>query len=71
MVGAAAAKIPESLVQQLKPGGRMIIPVGPDGGAQQLVQVDKHLDGNVEATAIMGVRYVPLVQGLSADKREF
>ena len=38
-VGAAAASLPLQLVQQLRVGGRMIVPVGPDGGAQYLLQV--------------------------------
>ena len=38
-VGAAASEIPRALLAQLKVGGRMIVPVGPEGGAQDLVQV--------------------------------
>jgi len=58
-VGAAAPELPESLVQQLKPGGRMVIPVGKL--SQDLVIVNKLLDGTVQKTVEMGVRYVPLV----------
>ena len=63
-VGAAAARVPEELVRQLKPGGLMIIPVGPQGGQQHLVRVDKGQDGHGAITQhiLMGVRYVPLVE---------
>jgi len=59
-VGAAAETLPKQLCDQLKPGGRMIIPVGT--WSQQLVQVDKNLDGTISTKELMGVVYVPLVQ---------
>ncbi|KAL3696165.1 hypothetical protein R1sor_010241 [Riccia sorocarpa] len=58
-VGAAASELPKELVNQLKPGGRMVIPVG--NYAQDLMVVDKLPDGTVEKRNEMGVRYVPLV----------
>lgn len=42
----------------------MIIPVGPEGGNQQLVQCDRKVDGRMEITELMGVRYVPLISGI-------
>merc|ERR1719435_653317 len=46
-VGAAAPTLPEALVEQLAPGGRMVIPVGPQGGDQSLAQVEKDMQGRV------------------------
>lgn len=57
-VGAAAAEIPKALVDQLAPGGRMIVPVGK--WAQDLVQVDKKADGSIVKKALLAVQYVPL-----------
>jgi len=60
-VGAAAATVPPSLIALLAPGGRMVVPVGPDGGAQVLKVVDKGPDGkSVAEVDVMDVRYVPL-----------
>jgi len=59
-VGAAAATIPSSLLEQLKRGGRMIIPVGTYD--QNLMQVDKRQDGTVSEKMITAVRFVPLVR---------
>ena len=61
-VGAAAATLPQALVQQLKPGGKMIIPLGPEGGKQTLDLVEKDNENRVTKTKLMGVRYVPLCE---------
>ena len=61
-VGAQASEIPQLLLDQLKPGGRMIIPVGPLQEAQQLMRVDKDLVGNITQSSCGAVRFVPLVK---------
>lgn len=67
VVTAAARRIPPKLTDQLKPGGRMIIPVGPESWAENLVLVTKSLQGKVGKRSLMAVRFVPLVGG---DKLE-
>lgn len=59
-VGAAAVKIPDELLKQLKPGGRMICPVGPPGDTQHLEQYDKLENGEIKKETLMSVVYVPL-----------
>jgi protein-L-isoaspartate(D-aspartate) O-methyltransferase len=60
MVTAAASHIPPPLVQQLKPGGRMVIPVGSSFLMQHLMLVEKAPDGSVTSQQILPVRFVPL-----------
>jgi protein-L-isoaspartate(D-aspartate) O-methyltransferase len=55
--------VPQALVDQLKPGGRMVIPVGASHEAQQLLLVVKRPDGSVERRSVLLVRFVPLVPG--------
>ncbi|XP_024954927.2 protein-L-isoaspartate O-methyltransferase 1 isoform X3 [Citrus sinensis] len=57
-VGAAAPEIPQALIDQLKPGGRMVIPVG--NIFQDLKVVDKNQDGSLSVWSETSVRYVPL-----------
>ena len=60
LVTAAASQIPPPLVRQLKPGGRMVIPVGAPFLPQHLTLVDKGADGTVTTRQILPVRFVPL-----------
>lgn len=60
VVTAAAPEIPAALVEQLGPGGRLVIPVGPDGGAQDLVLVEKRADGSIGQRRVLPVRFVPM-----------
>jgi protein-L-isoaspartate(D-aspartate) O-methyltransferase len=60
VVTAAASHIPPPLIEQLKPGGRMIIPVGSRFMVQQLVLVEKDAAGKVTTRQILPVRFVPL-----------
>ena len=61
-VGAAPEKVPEALKQQLKPGGVLLLPVGPNGGAQQFVRVTRDAANPAvfAEKVLFGVRYVPL-----------
>ena len=63
VVAAAAPRIPPALVAQLKPGGKMVIPVGERSGAQDLTLVEKRADGSVSVRKVLPVRFVPLVEG--------
>jgi protein-L-isoaspartate(D-aspartate) O-methyltransferase len=58
-VGAAASERPTALIEQLKPSGRLVVPVGI--GSQKMMIYEKSLDGReVHEQATLGVRYVPL-----------
>lgn len=60
IVTAAASHIPPPLIQQLKPGGRMVIPVGSRFMVQHLVFLEKNTEGKVTTRQILPVRFVPL-----------
>jgi protein-L-isoaspartate(D-aspartate) O-methyltransferase len=62
IVTCAPEKVPEALVEQLKEGGRMIIPVGRAGGVQKLVRAVKK-GGRFRTQDVMYVRFVPMVKG--------
>jgi protein-L-isoaspartate(D-aspartate) O-methyltransferase len=61
MVTAGAEKVPEPLLQQLKDGGKMIIPVGPHRGIRQLVLLEKRGD-KIKRRNLMAVRFVPFTR---------
>jgi protein-L-isoaspartate(D-aspartate) O-methyltransferase len=63
VVTAAAPRVPHALIDQLKPGGRMVIPVGGEGEIQILELVTRRADGGIDEKRILPVRFVPLVPG--------
>ncbi|MDP9290760.1 MAG: protein-L-isoaspartate(D-aspartate) O-methyltransferase, partial [Verrucomicrobiota bacterium] len=63
IVTAAADHIPPPLIKQLKPGGRMVIPVGPVHSVQRLVVVEKDENEKTKTRSILPVQFVPLKGG--------
>ncbi len=62
IVTAAAEKIPEPLIKQLKPGGRIVIPVDNSLFGQDLLIAEKDEEGKINITKTIPVRFVPLVE---------
>jgi protein-L-isoaspartate(D-aspartate) O-methyltransferase len=62
LVTCGAPHVPPPLLEQLKPGGRMVIPVGPEGGVQSLQLIEKLDASTVRTEDVMSVRFVPLVR---------
>lgn len=60
VVTAAAPHIPPPLIEQLKPGARLVIPVGPPHAYQELIVVEKDAQGVVSTRTVLGVAFVPL-----------
>jgi len=67
IVTAAAAAIPPALIEQLKPGGKMVIPVGLPYQHQELFLITKNEHNKIESRYILSVVFVPLVQGNSPE----
>lgn len=70
LVTAAAPYIPEALREQLAPGGRLVIPVGPTRMSQQLLLVTKDAQGRTHTRDILSVAFVPLVDQSPAEGDE-
>ena len=67
MVTAAPPEIPQALVDQLAPGGRLVVPVGRTSETQRLVLVTADEDGRVRRQNRLGVRFVPMVSPPRVD----
>ena len=63
LVAAAGEDIPPALVDQLKPGGRLVIPLGGRWAGQTLVKLTRQPDGSLARERLCAVRFVPLVEG--------
>ena len=61
LAAASGSHVPGSLIDQLAPGGRLVIPLGNPGGVQELVKVTKQEDGLLKQENLGGVRFVPLI----------
>lgn len=60
IVTAAAPHIPPALIEQLRPGARLVIPVGLPYSYQELMVVEKKTNGGIETEKVLGVSFVPL-----------
>lgn len=67
---AAAGRIPEPLIKQLKPGGRMILPYGSPRGFQYLVLITKDKNGNISRRNVMPVQFVPMTGQVQKPEEE-
>ena len=62
IVTAAPDHVPPRLIEQLKPGGRLVIPVGPHRALQQLLVIESARDGGAVTRRTIAVRFVPLTR---------
>jgi protein-L-isoaspartate(D-aspartate) O-methyltransferase len=60
MVTAAPREVPQPLIDQLKTGGRLVVPVGGQAAGQSLLLIEKRPDGKISRRTILAVRFVPL-----------
>ena len=63
VVTAAPREVPAPLIEQLKPGGRLVVPVGGQAAGQSLLLIEKQPDGTVTRRNVLAVRFVPLIDG--------
>lgn len=69
IVTAAIDHIPPALVEQLKPGGRMVIPIGMPYMHQELMLVIKDEEGQIHTESLLGVAFVPLITDKENDEQ--
>jgi len=59
---AAPTKLPQALTDQLKPGGKLLAPIGDRTSAQELILVEKSADGKITSRPVLPVQFVPMVK---------
>jgi len=71
LAAASGSHVPRALIDQLAPGGRLVMPLGEPGWVQELVKVTKRADGTLKQENLGGVRFVPLIgeEGWSNGRR--
>jgi protein-L-isoaspartate(D-aspartate) O-methyltransferase len=67
IVTAAAAELPEKLLDQLAVGGIMVLPLGPERGDQELIKL-RRTEAGIETEKLCDVRFVPLLPGLPQER---
>lgn len=67
IVTAAISHVPPALIEQLKPGGRMVIPIGLPKSHQELMLVTKDEEGETHIESLLGVAFVPLITDKEAE----
>jgi protein-L-isoaspartate(D-aspartate) O-methyltransferase len=71
VVAAGAAEVPRPLIDQLKPGGRLVMPIGPTAGSEQLLVVTKQPDGSLSQCSLGPAMFVPLTGRGAAPRAQF
>lgn len=66
LVACGASEVPPALLEQLAPGGRLVLPVGPQGGLMRLERWRRGPAGASRTDDLMGVRFVPLLPGTAS-----
>ena len=66
IITAAPPEVPQALLDQLKPGGKLVAPVGESPLNQELIVIDKSVDGRLSRRSVAPVMFVPMVHGQAA-----
>lgn len=70
IITAVAGMVPSPLIQQLKPGGRMILPLGSPYGMQTLTVISKTQEGEIRSKSLVPVRFVPMIGEVMKQRRD-
>jgi len=70
MLTAAPPEVPQTLIDQLKPGGKLVAPVGDTLWGQELVLIEKLPDGKIRRKSLLPVRFVPMVHGAEEARND-